>query len=139
VSTVSLETATLLVKIAFLLGAITDGLAIVPMLSRRVGGVLFGGDVSRDSAAYRYAMGIGAALMAGWTVLLLWSAAKPIERRDVLLLTVFPVMTGIVFATVVAARNRVIVPSRVVPLWLHLGFVSIFYVVAYGLSFPFAR
>ena len=138
-STVSLETATLLVKIAFLLGAITDGLAIVPMLSRRVGGVLFGGDVSRDSAAYRYAMGIGAALMAGWTVLLLWSAAKPIERRDVLLLTVFPVMTGIVFATVVAARNRVIVPSRVVPLWLHLGFVSIFYVVAYGLSFPFAR
>ena len=136
---VSLETATLLVKIAFLVGAITDGLAIIPMLSRRAGVVLFGGDAAKDSAAYRYAMGIGAALMAGWTVLLLWGAANPIERRDILLLTVFPVITGIVFATGVAARNRVVLPSRVVPLWIHLGFVSIFYIVAYLLSFPFAR
>ena len=136
---VSLETATLLVKIAFLVGAITDGLAIIPMLSRRAGVVLFGGDASKDNAAYRYAMGIGAALMAGWTVLLLWGAANPIERRDILLLTVFPVITGIVFATGVAARNRVVLPSRVVPLWIHLGLVSIFYIVAYLLSFPFAR
>jgi len=139
VTIVSLETATLLVKIAFLVGAITDGLAIIPMLSRRAGVMLFGGDASKDSAAYRYAMGIGAALMAGWTVLLLWGAANPIERRDILLLTVFPVITGIVFATGVAARNRVVLPSRVVPLWIHLGFVSIFYIVAYLLSFPFAR
>ena len=29
--TVSLETATLLVQIAFLVGAVTDGLAIIPM------------------------------------------------------------------------------------------------------------
>ena len=84
-------------------------------------------------------MGIGAALMAGWTVLLLWGAANPIERRDILLLTVFPVITGILLATVVAARNRVVLPSRVVPLWIHLGLVSIFYIMAYVLSFPFAR
>ena len=136
---VSLETATLLVKVAFLVGAITDGLAIIPMLSRRAGVAIFGGDTSKDSAAYRYAMGIGAALMAGWTVLLLWGAANPIERRDILLLTVFPVITGIVLATVVAARNRIVLPSRVVPLWIHFGFVSIFYIVAYVLSFPFSR
>ena len=137
--TVSLETATLLVKIAFLVGAVTDGLAIIPMLSRRAGVAIFGGDASKDIAAYRYAMSIGAALMAGWTVLLLWGAANPIGRRDILLLTVFPVITGIVVATVVAARNRVVLPSRVVPLWIHLGFVSIFYIVAYVLSLPFAR
>jgi hypothetical protein len=139
VPTVSLETATLLVKVAFLVGAITDGIAIIPMLSRRAGVAIFGGDASKNSAAYRYAMGIGAALMAGWTVLLLWGAANPIERRDILLLTVFPVITGIVLATVVAARNRIVLPSRVVPLWIHLGFVSIFYIVAYVLSFPFSR
>ena len=136
---VSLETATLLVKVAFLVGAITDGLAIIPMLSRRAGVAIFGGDASKDSASHRYAVGIGAALMAGWTVLLLWGAANPIERRDILLLTVFPVITGIVLATVVAARNRVVLPSRVVPLWIHLGFVSIFYIVVYVLSFPSVR
>lgn len=136
---VSLETANLLLTIAFLVGAVTDGLALIPMLSRRAGAAIFGGGASKDGAAYRYAMGIGAALMAGWTVLLLWGAANPIERRDILLLTVFPVITGIVLATVVAARHRVVLPSRVVPLWVHLGLVSIFYIVAYMLSAPFVR
>jgi hypothetical protein len=139
VSTVSVETAALLVRIAFLVGAITDGLVIIPMLSRRLGVALFGGDPTQDSAEYRYAMGIGASLMAGWTALLIWGAASPIERRDILLLTVFPVITGIVFATAIAARKRAVLLSRVVPLLIHLGFVSLFYVVAYVLSFPFAR
>lgn len=137
--TVSIETATLLVKIAFIVGAVTDGLAIIPMLSRRAGVALFGGDPSRDSAEYRYAMGIAASLMAGWTVLLLWAVASPIERRDVLLLTVFPVITGIVFATAIAARRRIVLVPRMVPLWIHLGAVSLYYVVAYVLSSPFAR
>ena len=126
--TVSVETAALLVRIAFLVGAITDGIAVIPMLSRRVGGALFGGDGSQNDATCRYAMGIGASLMTGWTLLLLWGAASPIERRGILLLTVFPVITGIVFATVIAARNRVVLFSRVVPLWIRLGFLSLFFV-----------
>ncbi len=136
---VSYETAVLLVRIAFLVGAITDGLAIIPMLSRRVGVALFGGDASRNSADYRYAMGVGASLMAGWTMLLLWAAASPIERRAVLLLTIFPVVTGIFVATGVAARRGVLRASRVVPLWIHLGLVSLFYVAVYVLSIPFSR
>ena len=136
--TVSIETATLLVQIAFLVGAVTDGLAIIPMLSRRVGVALFGGDSSRNSTEYRYAMGIAASLMAGWTLLLLWGAASPIERRDILLLTVFPVVTGIVFATIIAARRRIVLLSRVIPLWIHLGVVSLLYAIAYVLSIPFA-
>jgi hypothetical protein len=54
--------------------------------------------------------------MAGWTLLLLWSAADPIERRDILLLTVFPVITGIIIATVIAVRNRILLFSRMIPL-----------------------
>ncbi len=137
--TVSIETATLLVRIAFFVGAISDGLAIVPMLSRRVGVALFGGEVSRNSDEYRFAMGMAASLMAGWTLLLLWAAFSPIERRDILLLTVFPVVTGILLATVVAVRRRIILLSRAIPLWIHLGAVSLFYVSAYALSSPFAR
>jgi hypothetical protein len=134
---VSKETATLLLQVAFLIGAVTDGLAIIPMLSNRVGVALFGGDVSRVSAEYRYAMGIGASLMAGWTVLLLWGAANPIARRDVLLLTVFPVVTGITFATVIAARRGVVLLSRVIPLWIHLAVVSLLYIIVYVISIPF--
>jgi hypothetical protein len=131
--------AELLLRAAFLIGALTDGLAIIPMLSPRVGGALFGGDPGRAGREYRYAMGIGASLMAGWTVLLLWGAASPFERRDLLLLTVFPVVTGIVAASVVAARWGAVKPVRMAPLWIHLGLVSALYLVAYGLSAPFAR
>ena len=136
--TVSTETVTLLARIAFLVGAVTDGLAILPMLSRRVGVALFGGDSSRISGEYRFAMGIGASLMAGWTVLLLWGAASPIERRAILLLTVCPVITGIVLATVIAARRGVVLVSRMVPLWIHLSALSLFYVTVYALSILFA-
>lgn len=73
------------VRLAFYLGALTDGLAVIPiMLFPSAGIALFGGDSSQITDAYRYAMGIGASLMAGWTVLLIWGARKPVERRAVL-------------------------------------------------------
>jgi len=49
------------------------------------------------------------------------------------LLTVFPVVTGIVIATAVAARRRVVLLSRVIPLWIHLGVVSFLYIIV---TFP---
>ena len=136
---VSNDTITVLLRVAFLVGAITDGLAVMPMLSRRIGTALFGGDRSRDNIEYRFAMGIGAALMAGWTLLLLWGAASPIARRDILLLTVFPVITGIVLAMVFTARLalfRCRVRSRSGSVF---GVVSMFYIVVYVLSMPVAQ
>lgn len=136
--TVSSETITLLLQVAFLVGAVTDGLAVVPMLSRRIGAALFGGDSTRNNMECRFAWGIGAALMAGWTLLLLWGAASPIGRRDILLLTVFPVISGIVLTTVIASRRGLVSVYRMIPLWIHLGAVSVFYVTVYVLSIPFA-
>jgi len=135
---ISEETAILLVKIGFWIGAITDCLAIIPMLSRRVGVKLFGGDLSNDSREYQYAMAIGESLMAGWTLLLVWGIGNPLERRGILLLTVFPVIVGIISSLIFAVKHRIIRRSRVIPLWIHLGVVSIFYVVVYVLSIPFA-
>jgi len=31
----------------------------------------------------------------GWTLLLIWAARRPLERKGVMLLTVFPIVTGI--------------------------------------------
>ena len=136
---VSSETITLLLQIAFLVGAVTDGLAVIPMLSRRIGAALFKGDSSRNNLESRFAWGVGAALMAGWTLLLLWGAVSPIARRDILLLTVFPVISGIVLATVLAARRGLVSVARMVPLWMHLGVVSVFYITVYVLSIPFTQ
>jgi hypothetical protein len=123
---ISKETTTLLINIAFGIGAVTDGLAIIPMLSSRVGVKLFGGDASNNDFKYRYAMAIAASLMAGWTLLLLWGMGSPLERRGILLLTVFPVITGIILALAFAVKHRLVKISRVIPLWIHLGSVSIY-------------
>ena len=135
---ISKDTATLLINIAFGIGAVTDGLAIIPMLSSRVGAKLFGGDVSNNDFKYRYAMAIAASLMAGWTLLLVWGIGSPMERRGILLLTVFPVITGIVLAFVFAVKQGLVKISRVIPLWIHLGGVSLYYIAVYVISIPFA-
>jgi len=128
-----------MLRISFLIGAITDGLAIIPMVFPRIGSALFGGDTARLGAEYRYAMGIGASLMAGWTALLFWGAISPIERCDILLLTLFPVIAGIIAATVVAVRNKVVLLCRVIPVWIHLGCLSVLFMVSYALSFCVAN
>jgi len=123
-----------LLRVCFLIGAVTDGLAILPMLLPSVGTLLFGGDFERLGVEYRYAMGIGASLMAGWTVLLVWGSLKPIERRDILIITIFPVVTGIILATLYGIQQHVIELWRSMPLLIHLGFVSALYVYSYGKS-----
>ena len=133
--TVSMDTATTLLRISFLVGAITDGLAFITMTFPKIGSALFGGDSTKLGAEYRFAMGIGASLMAGWTGLLFWGAINPIERRDILILTLVPVVAGIIAATIFGVRNRVIHKSRAIPLWIHLGFVNILYMFSYGISF----
>lgn len=39
-----------------------------------------------------YGVGQACALMWGWTLLLLWADRKPLERRGIILLTIFPVV-----------------------------------------------
>ncbi|MFC2157858.1 hypothetical protein ACFLT9_08480, partial [Acidobacteriota bacterium] len=75
-------------RISFITGAVADGLVGILMLVPSWMGEI----------EFRSSMGLGAALMFGWTALLLWGYIKPMERKGVLLLTIFPVITGI-FAT----------------------------------------
>lgn len=82
-----------LLRIAFAPGAVTDALALVPMLSPTMARVLWG--FEGVGGPYRFAMGYGATLMAGWTVLLVWAYREPLERAFVAALTVF-VIWGLV-------------------------------------------
>ncbi|MHA2052380.1 MAG: hypothetical protein ACXACP_04745 [Candidatus Hodarchaeales archaeon] len=57
---------------------------------------------------YRYAMGLAATMMWGWTVLLIWGAQDPLERKGTLFMTAFPVITGLMFSNVFAGWNSLI-------------------------------
>ena len=120
-----------IVRLAFYLGAFTDGLAVIPMLFPSIGIALFGGDSTQITDAYRYAMGIGSSLMVGWTVLLIWGALRPVERRAILLITVFPVIAGIVASSLYAVSAGIMQFDRVKYLYIHLSIVCAFFIWGY--------
>jgi hypothetical protein len=99
---------------AFLVGAITDGLALIPMLIPPAARLLWG--FSDPTVAYQFAMGYGASLMLGWTVLLLWAYQRPVERRFVAVLTVL-VIYGLVVTEIAAVWSGHLEAWRMIPTW----------------------
>lgn len=72
-------------KASYLAGAIADGILVILFLIPSRMGV----------PGYRYPMGLAASLMSGWTLLLIWGYQDPVERKGLLLITIFPVITGL--------------------------------------------
>lgn len=104
-----------LLRMAFLAGAVTDALALVPMLSPPMAHVLWG--FEEVGGPYRFAMGYAATLMAGWTALLLWAYRRPIERAFVAALTVF-VIYGLVATEIAAVAAGHLSAWRMGPTWV---------------------
>ena len=84
-----------LIKIAYWLGIVADAIWAVGLLFPKIFGILTGQLDFNPDLEVRLIMGIGGALMTGWTILLLWAVKQPIERRAVILLTAFPVVFGL--------------------------------------------
>lgn len=103
-----------ILRVAFLVGAITDALAVLPMLIPTLAKLLWG--FEEMSGAYRFAMGYGASLMIGWTALLIWAYQRPVERRAVAALTVL-VIWGLVITEVVSVVLGHMAAWRMVPTW----------------------
>jgi len=102
-------------QVAFLVGAITDALAILPMLIPPLANLLWG--FEDMSGSYQFAMGYGASLMLGWTVLLIWAYQKPLERKVVAALTVL-VIYGLILTEIVAVLLGHLAVWRMLPTWL---------------------
>ena len=112
-------------KISYIAGAVADGLVgILLLIPDRMG-----------EAEFRYPMGVAASLMFGWTFLLVWANRKPVERKGVLLLTIFPVITGLLIAGVAAVASGIFPFSKIIPSsLLEIGLIALF-----GYSYVKAR
>ena len=122
-----------LLQIAFLAGAITDAGALLPMLSPRFAALLWG--FHDPSGTYRFAMGYGASLMFGWTILLLWAFRRPAERRAVAAFTAV-VIGGLIVAELGAVRAGVVAVGRMVPTWVLQAVLVTLFVAAFILGRP---
>ena len=117
-----------LLRTAFLAGAVTDALAVIPMLSVTMARVLWG--FEDLGGPYRFAMGYGASLMAAWTGLLLWAYQRPIERAFVAALTVL-VIYGLVATEIVAVVSGALPVWRMIPTWALQAVLLGLFVTAY--------
>jgi len=78
-----------ILKFMFLLGAVVDGAISISWFLIASGWEIpniLNGYIG-TGPDYQLAMYGGAMFMAGWTVLLAWGALRPIERRELLLIT----------------------------------------------------
>lgn len=95
-------------RVSYWAGAIADAIVAVRTLIPEIMG----------ETEFRYAMGVAATVIIGWTCLLIWADRKPVERKGVLLLTVFPVITGLLITTVYAVATDIFPFDRMIPLWI---------------------
>jgi hypothetical protein len=102
-------------RVAFAVGAVTDALALVPMLSPTMARLLWG--FENPTAGYFFAMGYGASLMLGWTALLVWAYQEPLQRRFVAILTIL-VIAGLVLTEVAVVARGDVPVARMIPTWL---------------------
>ncbi len=85
-------------------GAVADlGIGILTLVPGRMG-----------ETEFRYPMGLAAAVMFGWALLLIWADRRPLERRGVLLPTIF-VILGLLSAGLAAVATGIFPIARIVP------------------------
>jgi len=118
-------------RISYWAGAILDALATLSMLSPTLFATTNGLTNFHPGVEYRYAMGMGASLMLGWTALLLWADRKPVERKGVLPITLAPVVLGLALNEVVAVRAGFLSVAMTLPVWLAQALITALFAFSY--------
>ncbi|MFW9992889.1 MAG: hypothetical protein ACFFD4_12670 [Candidatus Odinarchaeota archaeon] len=105
------EQKRLLLKGALWIGIVLDGLFALDMTVVGMFGTITVltipfTTIEAISMDYRYALLVAAGTMWGWTALLGWAAMKPVERKDIALITAVPVIIVEMVANLFAGMNE---------------------------------
>ena len=92
-------------KASFLAGAVADAvIGVLTLIPSRMG-----------QTEITYPMGLAATVMFGWAMLLAWGYRKPVERKGLLVITIFPVITGLMATGLYAVAAGIFPVGRIVP------------------------
>jgi hypothetical protein len=120
-----------LLRVCYWWGIIADAVMAVLMLFPGLFVRLMRIDLA-PGPSFSYGLRMGAPLMIGWTILLLWADRKPVARRDILLLTL-PVILGYVLIESYSLVAGLVSLAATIPLLaMQAGMMSLF-------AFAYAR
>ena len=125
-----MESKILFLRVSFWAGAILDVVAFLIMWFPSLFALNNGLTNFNPGIEYRYAMGMGAPLMLGWTILLLWADRKPIERKSILLITLLVVLGEVVTEIFGVVTSFITVPAMLLT-WMIQLIVSVLFVFSY--------
>jgi hypothetical protein len=120
-----------LLLICYWMGIVADAIATVLLFSPKVANFVLQPQPFEVSSMYLYVSRVAGGLMLGWTVLLVWAQRKPVERVDVLLMTLIPVVTILAIAAVLMARSNQISFARMLPMFAFYAAAFAMYIPAY--------
>jgi hypothetical protein len=108
-------------RASYWIGAAADGYATFRMVFPKIA----------QGPEYRYALGLGASLMLGWTILLIWADRRPVERKGVLLLTACPVLLGLVMAELFAFQAGLVPVEKMLAVVIFLAALAALFTFSY--------
>lgn len=124
------------IRFVYWLGAFADAAATLAMLAPAE---MLSVSQSQLTAATRAAFAAGAALMLGWTCLLIWASADAVGRRSVLLLTMIPVIPGLAASMFYGYRRGSMPLASTAPMWCAQTVILLLMGIAYWLGGREAR
>jgi len=125
-----MENRILFLRISYWAGAILDAIAFLIMIFPSLFALNNGLKNFHPGVEYRYAMGMGAPLMLGWIILLLWADRKPVERKDILLITLLVVL-GEVATEIFGVMIGFIAVSAMLLTWTIQFVMGVLFVFSY--------
>ena len=122
------------IRVCYWVCAIFELLAVIPMLSPKLFGLIMGIQDFNPGSDYNYAMGVAASFALGWVLLLFWAVRRPVERKGVLLLTIVPVFIGNMLSGIYAVSSGLLKAATVFPSLV----MQVIIIVAFGLGYYYA-
>jgi hypothetical protein len=124
-----------LLKISYIIGFILDALVAIQMFFPEIQTITAGITGFAMGPDYLYAAYMSGVMMLGWCGILLWAYKKPKERMDILLITVFPVVVGLIIGDILS------VVSGFLPLTTALLYLSVqaMLIILFSLSYYLNR
>ena len=123
-----------LLRVSYWTGAVADGFFAIALLSPKLWGMALTIAPFNPDLHHRMDRGVGASLMLSWTVLLLWADRKPMERKGVLLLTVFPALTCLAMTGIAAVVTGANSFNSMLPVFLMQGALAALFLAGYVLA-----